>query len=202
MKNITELLLDSDPLRHEPEPSSEQRDIQRKAVLSAYAAQGRERATRRSRATLLAVFAAIVIVGLFSERTWFPVIRDVHAAVRFEVRLAEDQPAAGLREVKVSGTGRSIYLHDEAVVTNSDISAARAIRVGSAYNVLVQFNASGAEKMRVATGKHIGKPVAILIDSQVIMAPVLRSPIDTSAEITGNFTKADAERIVKGIIGK
>jgi preprotein translocase subunit SecD len=68
--------------------------------------------------------------------------------------------------------------------------------------VLVQFNASGAEKMRVATGKHIGKPVAILIDSQVIMAPVLRSPIDTSAEITGNFTKADAERIVKGIIGK
>jgi len=202
MKNITELLQDSDPLRHEPEPSSEQRDMQRRAVLAAYTSQGRATATWKSRGIFLAVVAAIVIVGLFGERTWFPVIRDVHAAVRFEVRLAEDQPAPGLHEAKVSGTGRPIYLHDEAVVTNGDISAARAIRVGNEYNVLVEFNASGAKKMRVATGGHIGKPVAILIDGQVIMAPVLRSAIDTSAEITGNFTKAEAERIVNGIIGK
>lgn len=31
------------------------------------------------------------------------------------------------------------------------------------------------------------------------MAPVLRSPIGTSARITGDYTKADAERIVNGI---
>jgi preprotein translocase subunit SecD len=151
----------------------------------------------------LAAFAVIVIVGLFlGERMWSPVIRDVQAAVRFEVRLAEDGPAPGLREAKVSGTDRSIYLHDEVVVTNGDISAARSVPVGGEYNIIVEFNASGAGKMRVATGEHIGKPVAILLDGQVIMAPVLRSPIDTSAEITGNFTKADAERIVKGITGR
>lgn len=44
--------------------------------------------------------------------------------------------------------------------------------------------------------------VAILLDGKVIVAPVLRLPIDTSAEIDGNFTRADAERIVKGIVGK
>ncbi len=204
MKNITELLQDADPLRHGSEPSSSQRDVQRRAVLAAAStAQGHETATWRSRATLLAVFAAIVIVGLFlGERMWFPVIRDVHASIRFEVRLAEERPAPGLREAKVSGTNRSIYLHDETVVTNGDISAAQANRVGSVYKVIVKFKPSGAEKMRIATGEHIGKPVAILIDGEVIMAPVLRSPIDTSAEITGNFTKAEAERIVKGIIGK
>lgn len=204
MKNITELLHDADPLRHESEPSLEQRDVQRRAVLAAAsAAQGLETARWRSRATLMAVFAAIVMVGLFlGERMWFPVIRDVHASVRFEMRLAEERPAPGLHEAKVSGTGRSIYLHDEAVVTNGDISAARANRVGSVYKVSVEFNASGAEKMRVATGQHIGKPVAIIIDGEVIMAPVVWAPIDTSAEITGNFTKAEAERIVKGIIGK
>lgn len=203
MTNITELLRDADPLRHESETSLEQRDVQRRAVLAAATTQNLDTPAWKWRATLLAVFAAIAMLGLFlGGRMWFPVIRDVHASVRFEVRLAEERPAPGLHEAKVSGTGRTIYLHDEAVVTNGDISAARANRVGSVYEVLVEFNASGAEKMRVATGKHIGKPVAILIDGEVIMAPVLRDPIDNSAEITGNFTKAEAERVVKGIIGK
>ena len=203
MKNITELLHDADPLRHESEPSLEQRDVQRRAVLAAATTQNLDTPAWRSRAKLLAVFAAIVLVGLFlGERMWFPVIRDVHASVRFEMRLAEERPGPGLHKAKASGTERSIYLHDEAVVTNGDISAARANRVGSVYEVMVEFNASGAEKMRVATGQHIGKPVAILLDGAVVIAPVVAAPIDTSAEITGNFTKAEAERIVKGIIGK
>jgi SecD/SecF fusion protein len=67
------------------------------------------------------------------------------------------------------------------------------------YSIDVKFNASGAEKMRAATGNHIGRPVAILLDGQVVMAPVLRSPIDASAVVTGNFTRAEAARIVNGI---
>lgn len=204
MKNIKQLLQDGDPLRNESEPSDVQRGVQRRAVLAAATGfQGREDTTSGSKAKLLAVFAVMVIVGLLlGGRMWSPVIRDVHAAVRFEVRLAEDQPAPGLRQARVVGTDRPIYLHGEVVVTNGDISAARASRAGSAYNVIVEFNPSGAKKMRVATGAHIGKPVAILLDGQVVMAPMLRSPIDASAEITGDFSKADAERIVNGIIGR
>jgi preprotein translocase subunit SecD len=127
-------------------------------------------------------------------------VRDVHAAVRFEVRFAEEKPGPGLREAKVAGTNRSIYLHDEVIVTNGDIRAARVIHVGDAYNVGVEFNAAGAQKMCQATAKHVGRLVAILLDGQVIMAPVLRSPIDASAEVTGHFTKAEAERVVNGIL--
>lgn len=57
----------------------------------------------------------------------------------------------------------------------------------------------GAEKMQAATAKHIGKPMAVLLDGQVIMAPVVRSPISTSAVITGNFTRSEAEKVVNGI---
>jgi SecD/SecF fusion protein len=53
--------------------------------------------------------------------------------------------------------------------------------------------------MRKASGNHIGKPVAIIIDGRVVMAPVVRSPIGDSALVTGHFTKAEAERIVHGI---
>jgi preprotein translocase subunit SecD len=116
------------------------------------------------------------------------------------VRLAEDKPAPGLREVKVAGSDRPIYLHDEVVVSNSDIAAARLIQSGpTQYSVGIEFNASGAEKVRAATGGHIGKPMAILLDGQVVMAPVVRASLGASAVITGNFTRPQAERIVEGI---
>ena len=53
--------------------------------------------------------------------------------------------------------------------------------------------------MRQATAAHIGRPVAILIDGQVVMAPVVCSTIGSSAMSTGNFTRADAARIADGI---
>lgn len=41
--------------------------------------------------------------------------------------------------------------------------------------------------------------MAILLDSQVVMTPVVRVPVGASAVITGNFTKTEAERIVNGV---
>lgn len=204
MSNVKELLRDADPLRNEPVVSSASRDAQRRRVLLAetFGPERRENAIPKSRMKFLAMVAAAAIAVLFVAQMWSPLIRDVHAAVRFEVRLAEDQPGPGLREARVAGADRSIYLHNEVVVTNADIATAKLIRVGSVYSVGVEFNASGAEKMRVATDGHLGKPVAILLDGQVILAPVLRSPIANSAQITGNFTKSEAERVVTGIIGK
>ena len=54
-------------------------------------------------------------------------------------------------------------------------------------------------KMRQATANHVGRPMAILIDGVVVMAPVLRVRISTSAVISGDLTQAEAERIVNGI---
>lgn len=204
MKNVGELLRDADPLRDESLASPDQRNLQRKAVLAAASSiHAREGSESRRWITLLATAVLIVIaVSFLAARLWSPHVGNVEAAIRFEVRLAEDKPAAGLREAKILGTDRSIYLHDGVIVTNDDIASAQIIRVGGEsrhYNVGIEFNASGAEKMRNATGKHIGKPVAILLDGQVVLAPVLRSPIGGSAVITGSLTKAQAEKIVSGI---
>jgi hypothetical protein len=204
MKSITELLRDADPLLHESMTSSEQRDYRRKAVLAATSrARDRAGAEPRSRVALLVTLGFVMIVVLFlAERIWPPLFSNVYAAtVRFEVRLAEEKPAAGLREAKVSGTDRSVYLHAEAIVTNSDISRASIIQVdhSSQYSVGVEFNPSGTEKIREATARHIGKPVAILLDGQVIMAPIVREPIAESAVISGDLSRTEAEKIVKGI---
>ena len=204
MTNVKELLWNADPLRNEPAVSPQHRDAQRMAVLAAASIAKRpENATRKSSVRLFAFLAVAVIVVLFvGERVWSPRVLDVHAAVRFEMRLAEDRPAPGLREVKIAGRDHPIYLHAEVVANNADIAAAHVVPDGSFYGVDIEFKASGAKRMRVATSSHIGKPVAFLIDGRVIMAPVVAGPIDDYAQITGNFTKGEAERIVKGIIGR
>jgi preprotein translocase subunit SecD len=144
----------------------------------------------------------MIVVLFLAERMWSPLVSNVYAAaVRFEVKLAEEKPAAGLREARVSGTDRSVYLHADAIVTNSDILRAYIIQVdhSSQYNVGVEFNPSGTEKVRAATARHIGKPVAILLDGQVVMTAIVREPIAESAVISGDLSRTEAEKIVKGI---
>jgi hypothetical protein len=203
MKTVRDLLRDADPLRHEPHGFGEERDRLRRAVVAA-ASEGPAAFSTwfRTRFALLAavtlVLIAIMAVG---SQIWSRGGATLQAAVRFEVRLAEDGPAAGLREARISGSDRVVYLHQEVIVTNSDIAQSRVVQGDSAsrFGVGVEFNAAGAEKMRQATADHIGKPVAVLIDGEVVTAPVLRSPISTVAVISGDYTRAEAERIVNGI---
>jgi RNA polymerase sigma factor (sigma-70 family) len=54
--------------------------------------------------------------------------------------------------------------------------------------------------MREIEGLEVASIAALLgIDGAVVMAPVVRSPIGDSAMITGNFTRAEAERIAGGM---
>jgi preprotein translocase subunit SecD len=126
----------------------------------------------------------------------------VFAAVRFEMRLAGEQPLPGLIVAQVSESNL-IYLHPELVLSNDDIAQSWVSQEGQTqFAVAVQFLPSGAQRIRQATAAHIGRPVAILIDGRVVMAPVVRSPIRDSAMITGRFTRAEAERIADGIAGR
>jgi hypothetical protein len=204
MKTMTELLHDADPVLHEPITSLEQRDYVRNAMLAAASGEhSRFRPGARSSVAPMVVLGFAVIVVLFlAERMLSPFASNVYAAVvQFELKLAEDKPAAGLRESKVPGTDGSVYLHSEDIVTNIDISRAYIIQPdrSSQYNVGVEFTSSGAEKIRAATAKNIGKKVAILLDGQVVMAATIRAPIGKSAVISGDLSRPEAERIVKGI---
>jgi preprotein translocase subunit SecD len=59
--------------------------------------------------------------------------------------------------------------------------------------VSFRFNTSGARKFAEATQHNVGKPFAIILDNQVISAPVIREPIlGGSGQISGNFTVESA----------
>ncbi len=55
--------------------------------------------------------------------------------------------------------------------------------------VSFRFNTSGARKFAQVTQENVGKPFAIVLDNEVISAPVIREPIlGGSGQISGSFT--------------
>jgi preprotein translocase subunit SecD len=59
--------------------------------------------------------------------------------------------------------------------------------------VSFKFNSSGSRKFAVATSENVGVPFAIVLDKEVISAPVIREPITGgSGQISGSFTVQQA----------
>jgi preprotein translocase subunit SecD len=59
--------------------------------------------------------------------------------------------------------------------------------------VTFRFNSRGAQLFARATQENVGKPFAIVLDNEVISAPVIREPIiGGSGQISGNFTVQQA----------
>jgi len=205
MTAIRHVLAAADPLRHEPEPTEGERDRVRHTVIAA-ASRGRAQSERFRRPILVAMIATFATIGMIvvASSLWSRNGSLAQAAVRFEVQLAEDQPGPGLRPARVGNSNRTVYLHPEIVVTNTDIAFSNAIP-GNApseqFWIDVRLNAAGAAKMRDATANHLGRPIAILIDGDVVTAPTLKSPIGAAAVISGDYTLADAQRIAAGMIG-
>lgn len=62
--------------------------------------------------------------------------------------------------------------------------------------VSFRFNTSGARKFAQATQESVGKPFAIVLDNEVISAPVIREPIlGGSGQISGSFTVQSANEL-------
>jgi preprotein translocase subunit SecD len=200
MSSLRTLLQIADPIRHEAPRLDAERERIRIAILGATPADRLARFLT-ARLTLVAVLAMIAIaVVTLGYEMWAHGTTPVLAAVRFEVRLAEDRPIAGLVVAQVPNSDRILYVHPEIVVGNDDVAQTWVVQDDSSwFAVAVQLLPSGAERMRQATATHVGRPVAILIDGAVVMAPVVRSPITDTAVITGHFTQAEAQRIADGV---
>jgi preprotein translocase subunit SecD len=198
------MLRDADPLRGESLPSDEERARARRTVIAASTVAQPSTSWMRTRSTAALLIAAALIAGsaAVGSMIWPGGSATVKAAaVRFEARFAETNFSPGLREARIAGSTDVVYLHPEVIVTNDDIADSTVIagNAPSSFNIAVTFTAAGAEKMRSATAAHIGRLLAILVDGEVVMAPRLRSAIGGSAVITGDYTRAEAERIANGM---
>lgn len=202
MPKLRDVLRAADPLRFELPPDEPRRARVRREALAARHALvppevGPHPRRRVAVVVALGALAAVVGVGL-----WQRGITPAMAAVRFEIRLAEDAAAPGLREAPVGSHPRLVYLHDAVVVSNDHVAAAQVTsgRDADHFGVEVVFTPEGARRMFQATSAHVGRPVALLVDELVVMAPTVRSAIGDRATLTGDYTRAEAERLAAGLL--
>jgi preprotein translocase subunit SecD len=92
--------------------------------------------------------------------------------------------------------GRQPYLIEKRVlVSGGDLTDAQPGFDQRTNEAIVQFrfNSSGARKFAQATQENVGRPFAIVLDNEVISAPVIREPIlQGSGQISGHFTVQSA----------
>src|SRR5580698_2115201 len=92
----------------------------------------------------------------------------------------------------LDGEGNQKYLIEKRVlVSGADLTDAQPgfDQRTSEPIVSFRFNSSGARKFAEATQANVGKPFAIVLDTKVISAPVIREPIlGGSGQISGSFT--------------
>jgi protein TonB len=142
-----------------------------------------------------------------------PALMAAQSHAQLEIRLAEATRTPGLSPAVVAGSGRRVvYLHPSALATNADVESAGVIewngtatpdgsagRAISGFGVAVRFTDAAAARLAAATGAHLGRPIAILVDGRLISAPVLRSAIGNTAVISGSFSEEEARALTEGL---
>ncbi|MGB1213989.1 MAG: protein translocase subunit SecD [Pikeienuella sp.] len=93
---------------------------------------------------------------------------------------------------------RGFIVERRALVTGEELDDAQGGFDGQTGEAVVnfRFNGSGARKFARATSENVGTPFAVVLDGEVITAPVIREPIlGGSGQISGSFTTETAQRL-------
>ena len=71
---------------------------------------------------------------------------------------------------------------------------------GGRFSIELKLNESGGAAMRTLTKSHLNQPLAILVNGEIIAAPIVRSEIGRDLVITGNFTREQADKLATKIV--
>ena len=95
----------------------------------------------------------------------------------------------------VDETGKVLLTGDMVADATKQVGAIKQGGNAEPY-VALKFNDEGSQLFAEATEANIGKPIYIVMDGEVISAPMVQSAITTGeASITGNFTGESAEEL-------
>lgn len=89
-----------------------------------------------------------------------------------------------------------VIVETPAVVDGSELRDASAVQGrggGNDYQISFSFKPSGAQKFGEWTGKNIGNYMAVVLNNEVKSAAYIKSQIFDSGEISGRFSKANAD---------
>jgi preprotein translocase subunit SecD len=122
-----------------------------------------------------------------------------------EIRLArteqgtKPEDATALIDAFLRDSGRRYYMDKIPLATNNDVIEARVLQEQGRFKVVVTLTADAAARMEAATSAHRGKPLAIIVNGELVSAPIVQTAISTDVVISGDFTREEARRIAAGL---
>jgi preprotein translocase subunit SecD len=92
-----------------------------------------------------------------------------------------------------------VTVEREPIVTGADLRDASAVpdtaNDGGNYTILFTLRPEGAVRFGEWTGANVGRYLAIILNGKVRSAPYIKGPITDSGQITGNFTREQAQDV-------
>ncbi|MCD8199118.1 MAG: protein translocase subunit SecD [Phascolarctobacterium sp.] len=117
-------------------------------------------------------------------------------------RIIVELPGVKDPEKAIAMLGRTAMLHFEddkgnVVLTGSDLKDAKAqINNNNQAAVGLEFNEAGGKKFADLTARNVGRKIAIVLDDEVLTAPVVQETITGGrAQITGSRNIEEAEHL-------
>jgi SecD/SecF fusion protein len=108
----------------------------------------------------------------------------------------QGRPPAGSEVIYSNDDPPVPYLIESRVIVSGENLVDAQASFNSQTNepvVSFRFDTKGAQRFGQATQQNVGRPFAIILDNEVLSAPVIREPIlQGSGQISGNFTTQGA----------
>ncbi len=117
---------------------------------------------------------------------------------KLQFRFLAEQGATDTEIMRSQDSGGQVTVERSAIVEGEDLIDAQASfdqRTGQPI-VTFRFNIRGAQRFGDATTRGVGRNLAIVLDNEVISAPVIQTPITGgSGQISGSFTVEQVNRL-------
>lgn len=127
----------------------------------------------------------------------------IQAQAQLSIQPAATDPVAGWQRMESSDGAQTIWVAPTPALTASDIEAAQSeTDTDGRAVVAIQFTTAGSDKMGVLSSSQLNRPIAIVLDGELISAPIVRSRISGGAWITGGpngLTPAEVARILESV---
>lgn len=142
---------------------------------------------------LLLCMLAITACGRASSSE--PMPDAVKAAV--EWRSVSYEPVPGY-ERAVGGDGRPLYLKPEPLLAGATLLTARATFDGGGMPAIdIRFRPDARQQIAQMAQAHIGKPIALLANGQVLTVATVAGPFADSMQLSGIADVQEQQRLLK-----
>ena len=143
---------------------------------------------------IAAAVALVLLAGCASEA------RLPSATHQLGIHRASTASGDGLQPMRDRHSGVRLWVNPRALLTERDVAASElAMTPDGEPAVILTLSDSGREVLAELTRQSLMQPLAIVLDGELRLAPVVREPVrDGRVALTGFDSLDEAEALVRG----